>query len=194
MSIATSEINYKIAHDLYLKIEKQFYEIENENSENNQFSIKETLDDIYQLSKSLEKINIDELREKYEKINFAKLEKNVNHFKESVFYIERAIKSIQLYDKLNPVLSSYMKHVDWSLIDKDIKEATSKFSRFLTNESNFEQYKNSINGIIRGTMKEKSFKDFYNAVQPRMPKSKVNNHRADENFTSLKNYKELHEI
>lgn len=171
MSLRSSEENYKIAKSLYQDITDDFFEIENNpDSHDDSYLIDQTLDDIKKLNRHIRRINIEDLDEGYDDRVLEIIAANVDSFKEASYFIERALISMKLFDKLHPVLEDYMKDVNWKIIADDLDKAVIKFGRFLTNEENFSQYKSMVWNIIKGTMKKKKFKEIFNLLSKRLYK------------------------
>jgi len=172
MSVATSEENYKLSKSLYQEISDDFYAIENENSGDDTFLIDQTLEKIKKLNRYINRINIDELEDIYDTGVIEILENNVDTFREASYYIERALMSMKLFDKIHPVLKQYLAKVDWNIIGNDINEAVLKLGRFLTHEDNYNDYRNIINNIVKGSMSKRVFSNLFNTISARIAKPK----------------------
>ena len=172
MSIKTSEENYKIAKSLYNTISDNFYNIENEEADNEAFLIDQTIDDVNKLERHISRINLDELDDKYDEEKIEILRDNIETFKELVYFVERNLSSMKLFDKIHPVLANYIKNVNWKLIANSEEDAVQKFGRFLTHEDNFSTFKLIINNIIRGSISKKGFNKVFYALSPRISKPK----------------------
>ena len=173
MSLSTTEHNYKIAKSLYQDISDDFYEIENnKNSEDDNFLIDQTLEDIKKLNRRVSRINIEDIEGEYDEKVVDTIKSNLDTFKESSYYIERALMSMKLFDKLHPVLNTYIKNVEWENIADSEEEATTKFGRYITSDNVYQDYKTIINNLIKGTMSPNSFKKLFNTVSSRLAKPK----------------------
>ena len=174
MSIASSENNYKIAKALYQEISDDFYDVENNASdEDDSYLIDTTLDNVKRLNRHINRINIEELEDQYDEKVIDIIDDNVDTFKEASYFIERALMSMKLFDKVHPVLDQYISKVRWQEIADDEQSAIKKLGRFLTSEDNYESYRTIINNIVKGTMKRKAFNDFFNSISNRIAKPKV---------------------
>ena len=171
MSVASSENNYKIAKSLYQDISDDFYEIENNDGEDS-YMIDQTLEDIKRLNRHINRIHIEELEDNYDTGVIEVLQNNIDTFKEASYYIERALMSMKLFDKIHPVLDKYMKGVMWKNIADTQEEAVMKFGRFLTSEKNYENYRTFISNIVKGTMNKRAFTKLYNSISNRLAKPK----------------------
>jgi|AntAceMinimDraft_18_1070375.scaffolds.fasta_scaffold10413_6 hypothetical protein len=172
MSLNSSEQNYKIAKSLYQDIQDDFFEIENNSEEDDEYLIDQTLEDIKKLNRSVNKINFDDLEEEYSTKVIDILNNNVDTFREAGYFIERALMSMKLFDKIHPVLKEYMSRVRWKTIANTQDEAVMKFGRFLTNENNYTYYKTIISNIVKGTMSKNLFGKLFNQVSSRLTKPK----------------------
>lgn len=170
MTLASTEHNYKIAKSLYNDISDDFYAIENDGKDDD-YMIDQTLEDIKKLNRHINRINLDDLEDGYDTDVLDILANNIDTFREASYFIERALMSAKLFDKIHPVLEQYLKKVDWHAIADDLDEAVKKFGRFLTNENNYEQYKTIIWNIVKGTMQKRSFANFFNTVKSRIGRS-----------------------
>lgn len=169
MSLKSSEDNYTLAKKIYQSISETFYTIENEDMADEDYLIDQTLEHIKHLNRIVTKISVDELAEEYSVETMDVIEGNIDVFKESSYYIERALSSMQLFNKLNPVLGPYMKRVEWNQIANSEQKAAKKFGAFLTNEDNYEDYKTIIKNIIQGSISANAFKKVFNTVADRIP-------------------------
>lgn len=170
MSTASSENNYKIAKSLYQEISDNFYEIENNSEDDDEYLIDQTLDVIKRLNRHINRINMEELEDEYSDEIVDILDNNIDTYKEAGYFIERALMSMKLFDKIHPVLDQYIKKINWNSIANTQEEATTKFGRFLTNEDNFKQYKTIIGNIVKGTMQKKAFLNFFESIKNRISK------------------------
>jgi len=130
--------------------------------------IDQTLDDIKKLNRHVSRINIEDLEEEYSESTIEIIEDNIDTFKEASYFIEKALVSMKLFNKIHPVLEPYLKRVDWKKIADSMDEAITKFGRFLTNERNYVQYKTIIWNIVKGTMQKRSFDNFFNTIAGRI--------------------------
>lgn len=174
MSIRISEENYKLAKSLYQEIGDEFYDIENNGETDDSYRVNQVLEKIKKLNRFISKVNLDELEDEYDADTLDIISDNLDTFDEGGYYIERALISMKLFDKLHPVLNQYMKKVDFDIIGKNLDDAVLKFGRFLTHEDNYEQYKTVTNSILKGSMSEKLFKRYFDTISSRMPKRKRN--------------------
>jgi len=181
MSTASSEQNYKIAKSLYADISDDFYEIENSKEADDQYLIDQTLDDIKKMMRHINRVNIEDLEENYDTRVLEILQNNLDTFKEAGYFIERALMSMKLFDKVHPVLNDYIKEVDWKPIADTQDGAVMNFGRFLTNESNYEYYKSIIGNIIKGTMNKKAFAKLFDQVSHRISKPRVKQDKPLQN-------------
>mgnify|MGYP000580646427 CR=1 FL=1 len=94
----TSEEKYWIAHDLFLKIKDDFYEIENGEHSDQAERIEETLNDAENVLDVLEKINMKVLKKLYSD-NIYVITKNVEKFKEQADYVSSILKKMKRYVK-----------------------------------------------------------------------------------------------
>jgi len=174
MSVASSEHNYKSAKSLYQDISDDFYEIEKNSDNDDDYLIDQTLEDIKRLNRHINRIHIEELEEEYDDNVIQTLENNIDTFKEASYFIERALMSMKLFDKIHPVLDQYLKNVEWKLISDTLDGAVKKFGRFLTSEDNYQDYKTIVGNIVKGTMSKKAFQNLFNTISSRIgkPKSK----------------------
>jgi len=173
MSVASSEQNYKIAKGLYQDISDDFYEIENNKDHDDEYLIDQTLDDIKRLNRHINRINMEDLESEYDEEVLDVLDNNIDTFREASYYIERALMSMKLFDKIHPVMKEYMSKVEWKSIGDTQEEAEMKFGRFLTSEDNYQQYRTIIWNIVKGTMNKKQFAKLFNQISPRLSKPKV---------------------
>jgi len=181
MSARSTEQNYKIAKNLYQDISDDFYEIENNSEDDDAYLIDQTLDDIKRMIRHINRINLEDLTNDYDARTIETLDNNIDTFREAGYYIERALMSAKLFDKVHPVLDEYMKKVDWKPIADTQEDAIKKFGRFLTNESNYEQYKTIIGNIVKGTMNQKAFGKLFDQVSQRILKPKGKKTAAQRN-------------
>ena len=172
MSVASTTKNYKIAKTLYNQISNNFYSIENEDLDDEVFLIDKTLESIKRLNRSINGINVSELKNSYNEKIINIIQNNVNTFNEASYYIERALISMKLFDKLRPVLRNYIKDAEWKTIADEEKNAVLKFGRFLTNEQNYNLYKSFATNIIKGTLTQNNFNKLFNSISSRIRKPK----------------------
>ena len=173
MSVASSEQNYKIAKGLYQDITDDFYEIENNSEQDDDYLIDQTLDDVKRLNRHINRINMEDLESEYDQDVLEILDNNIDTFREASYYIERALMSMKLFDKIHPVLKEYMSKVEWNKIGNTQEEAEMKFGRFLTSEDNYQQYKTIIWNIVKGTMNKKQFVKLFDQISSRLAKPRV---------------------
>ena len=173
MSVASSEQNYKIAKGLYQDISDDFYEIENNREQDDEYLIDQTLEDIKRLNRHINRINMEDLESEYDQEVLDVLDNNIDTFREASYYIERALMSMKLFDKIHPVLKEYMSQVKWESIGDTQDEAEMKFGRFLTSEANYQQYKTIIWNIVKGTMNKKQFAKLFDQISSRLAKPTV---------------------
>ena len=173
MSVASSEQNYKIAKGLYQDISDDFYEIENNSEQDDEYLIDQTLEDIKRLNRHINRINMEDLESEYDPDVLDVLDNNIDTFREASYFIERALMSMKLFDKIHPVLREYMSKVNWNTIGNTQEEAEMKFGRFLTSEDNYQQYKTITWNIIKGTMNKKQFAKLFDQIGSRLAKPRV---------------------
>ena len=104
MSVASSEQNYKIAKGLYQDITDDFYEIENNSEQDDDYLIDKTLDDVKRLNRHINRINMEDLESEYDQDVLEILDNNIDTFREASYYIERALMSMKFFDKIHPIL------------------------------------------------------------------------------------------
>jgi len=172
MSIRSSVENYKIAKSIYFDVDDNFYEIENADSQDEEYIIDQTLDSIKKLNRHINRINLEELESEYDERTIETVKNNIDTFKEASYFIERSLISMKLFDKLHPVLSKYMEGVEWKKVDKNFDEANKKVGRFLTSEDNYQTYRTIITNIIRGSMNKKAFEKLFDSISSRILKPK----------------------
>ena len=173
MSVASSEQNYKIAKGLYQDISDDFYEIENNSEQDDEYLIDQTLEDIKRLNRHINRINMEDLESEYDQDVLEILDNNIDTFREASYFIERALMSMKLFDKIHPVLREYISTVNWKTIGDTQDEAEMKFGRFLTSEDNYQQYKTIIWNIVKGTMNKKQFAKLFDQIGSRLAKPTV---------------------
>ena len=173
MSARSTEQNYKIAKNLYQDISDDFYEIENNSEQDDDYLIDQTLDDVKRLNRHINRINMEDLESEYDQDVLEILDNNIDTFREASYYIERALMSMKLFDKIHPVLKEYMSKVEWNKIGNTQEEAEMKFGRFLTSEDNYQQYKTIIWNIVKGTMNKKQFVKLFDQISSRLAKPRV---------------------
>ena len=144
MSLASSEQNYKTAKGLYQDISDDFYEIENNSEQDDEYLIDQTLEDVKRLNRHINRINMEDLESEYDQEVLEILDNNIDTFREASYFIERALMSMKLFDKIHPVLREYISKVKWDTIANTQDEAEMKFGRFLTSEDNYQQYRTII--------------------------------------------------
>lgn len=172
MSLKSSEDNYKLAKKIYTAVSEAFYSIENEDVDDEDYLIDQTLDHVKHLNRIIGKISLDDLAEEYSVEKMEVLENNVDVFNEAAYFIERSLTSMQLFNKLNPVLGPYMKRVDWRKMGESEEMAAKKFGAYLTDEKNYPDFKNLIQNIIKGTISAKAFEKLFDNVASRTPSKK----------------------
>jgi len=171
--MTTSERNYKQAKGIFSDISDDFYQIENNpESSDDTYLIDQTLEDIKRVNRHLNRVHIEELEDEYDPEVIDVVEKNIQHMREGSYYMERALMSMKLFDKLQPVLDKYIDKVEWNSIADSREDAITKFGRFLTSEANYELYRTIVNNIVKGTMKQKQFSELFNNVSSRLAKPK----------------------
>ena len=173
MSLASSEQNYKTAKGLYQDISDDFYEIENNSEQDDEYLIDQTLEDVKRLNRHINRINMEDLESEYDQEVLEILDNNIDTFREASYFIERALMSMKLFDKIHPVLREYISKVKWDTIANTQDEAEMKFGRFLTSEDNYQQYKTIIWNIVKGTMNKKQFAKLFDQIGSRLAKPAV---------------------
>jgi hypothetical protein len=172
MSVARSEQNYKLAKTLFQDIKDDFYNIENSEHPDEGYMIDQTVEDIKKLNRHLGRIDTDILLDKYDFDIVDTVEKNIQVMKEGAYFMEKALMSMRLYDELRPIISNYMKDVDWNAIADTQEKAEQKFANFLTSKDNYDKYKTIVNNIVKGSMKKKAFNDLFDSLKSRLAKAK----------------------
>ena len=171
MGLQATEQAYDIAKSLYLSIRDDFHTIENEEPDNEEYLMDNTLENIGKMNRAINKINLEDFEDAYPD-NAKNLISNVDGFKEAGYYIERSISAMKFFDKLNPVLPQYLKNVEWKKIGKDILEASKKLGNYLTEDDNYKQYRTIIQNIIKGTLTKNAFKNLFDKIAERLPAPK----------------------
>jgi hypothetical protein len=139
------------------------------------------LDDIKRLFRHINRVNVEDLEDNYDEKTIEVLDNNIDTFKEAAYFIERALMSMKLFDKVHPVLDEYIRKVDWNRIADNQDDAIMKFGRFLTNENNYESYRTIISNIVKGTMNKKAFAKLFDQVSQRILKPKPANTSKQRN-------------
>jgi len=116
---------------------------------------------------------MEDLESEYDQDVLEILDNNIDTFREASYFIERALMSMKLFDKIHPVLREYISTVNWKTIGDTQDEAEMKFGRFLTSEDNYQQYKTIIWNIVKGTMNKKQFAKLFDQIGSRLAKPTV---------------------
>jgi len=171
--ISVSEKNYNLSMSLFEKISNNFYLIENDETEDTNFLIEQTLVFLKKLENLYNKIDLIELTTIYDANDIKVITGNVDAFKEAVYYIEGALNTFKIFDKLYPSLFKYTKNIEWNLIAENEENAVIKIANYLSNKERYSEYKSFINNVVKGTLKQKDFNVVFRVIINRLGKSKI---------------------
>jgi len=199
MSLQTSKDNYIAAERLYFEIDETFkqHQVEEVNPGEIDFSIDQTILKIKRMNRFLEKINVDDLKPKYDDKFIENINHNIKFFKEAGIFIEKTLISEKYYDDLLSGVSMYIKRMSipeymykpWA---KNESELSKKFTRVLL--KNYETFESHINRMIVGTMSDNEFKKIYENNKDKMLRIEPLKKKKDSTkFQSFEEFKKENE-
>jgi hypothetical protein len=188
MSLKTTIDNYNLAEQMYFEIDDIF----NKHQEGNvhpakiDFSIDQTILKIKKLLRVLDKVNVNDLSEKYDEKVIEDVSHNIQFFYEAANYIEKTLLGEKYYDDLLPAVKMYIEHMnlpdyEYKQYAGDENELSRKFTSMLVHKNNIETFENHIKRIILGTMSDKEFQKIYDTNKFKMI-SKKNKFQSYNSF------------
>jgi len=189
MSLKTTIDNYNSAEQLYFEIDDIFskHQSGDVHPAKIDFSVDQTILKIKRLTRLLDKININDLSEKYDEKTIEDVSHNIQFFYEAGSFIEKTLLAEKYYDDLYPAVKMYIERMhlpeyEYKQYAGDETTLSKKFTSMLLHKNNIETFENHIKRMILGTMSDNEFKKIFETNKHKMMSSK-------DKFQSFKSFK-----
>ncbi|MFA5153659.1 MAG: hypothetical protein WC554_13955 [Clostridia bacterium] len=159
MSLKTTIENYKLAEQLHKDIDDAFNSLDQDEITSQQSE--KILSDIRRLELVLAKINVEDLKEKYDDSFIEDVQHNVDFFFDAADYIKKYLYGRKYYDLIIGPITSYIGKVYYG--PGNHRELARKFAAMLTHRDNIMTFMNYIKRIAVGTMSDTEFKKIFNS-------------------------------
>lgn len=192
LAIKNSINYYNLALNFYKKIKEDFLKLETGDEEGEkEFILDKILLNNKELSKYMKRINIPILQGNYPKESIDILEKNLEIFKETVWYTERSVYGKKLYDMAisnieSLVAKSNLDPFTYSRYADNEKQLAKKICSTLTDPKHVLDYKQILTRLSLGKVKVNEFKKLFEAIRSKMIPSPKN--ESFERFVDFKKY------
>lgn len=178
-AIKNSINNYEAAYAVYKKIVDDYDSLDTGTNFRIEFLIDKIMDETTELNRHIKKINVDVLRQNYPADTVKIVEKNIDTFKETIWYTQRAVLGKKLYDSaiynvevlINRAKMEPYEYVDYA---PDEKLLAKKVTSILTDPKNVMDYKTVLGRISNGKFSTNEFKTLYDSIKHMIVPSKAN--------------------
>jgi len=191
MSLRSTIEYYKQAEYLYKSVDSLFQDFEDGKITSSKIDsvVNKGLNDINRLNNVLNKINIRDLIDHYEKDAIEDIEHNVDFMYEAADYVEKYLLGKKYYDSLLGSVENYFEKMgmfsaEYKRYAESEYEYAKKFTSTILHPNNINQFINQTKRIALGTMSMNEFKKIYKTIKSKMIKPKLKSFESFEEYKS----------